>query len=85
MVGLFDSGDRRTRSVAPDTAPSRAAAKAAQKYLTESKLHRFVEDSNIGFEVAPVTPVVITGCIGCKALWLSLLPASSDEAQATNP
>jgi len=52
--------DRRARSVAPDTAQSRAAAKAAQKYLTESKLHRFVEDSNFGFGVAPVTPVVIT-------------------------
>ena len=54
------AADRRARSVAPDTAQPRAAAKAAQKYLTESKLHRFVEDSNFEFGVAPVTPAVIT-------------------------
>jgi len=53
------SHERQARSVAPVTAQMKTAAAAAQVFLTESKLHTFVEKSNLTFGVAPVTGNVI--------------------------
>ena len=58
--GTACEAERRERTVAPSTRETTLAAERAKKFLTETRLHRFVESANFNLGVAPTSKTVLT-------------------------